>query len=190
MTRTSPESRKDERGITGIETAIVLIAFVVVASVFAFTILNTGVLATEQTRETVLSGLQEASSALVLRGSVLGVSTSSPTFLDTVSFQVNNAVRSDVSVDLSPAAIQIAYIDSDQVFNVPSSYYTTTWLAGGTGDQLDPGERVEFEVGLQSLSPRLGANKEFTIEVRPRRGGVLVITRTTPAEITTVVNLR
>ena len=33
---------KDERGITGLETAIVLIAFAVVASVFAFTILTTG----------------------------------------------------------------------------------------------------------------------------------------------------
>ena len=29
----------DQRGITGLETAIILIAFVVVASVFAFTVL-------------------------------------------------------------------------------------------------------------------------------------------------------
>ena len=35
-------TRKD-KGITGLETAIVLIAFVVVASVFAFTILSAGV---------------------------------------------------------------------------------------------------------------------------------------------------
>ena len=34
--------RADERGITGLETAIVLIAFVVVASVFAFAVLSTG----------------------------------------------------------------------------------------------------------------------------------------------------
>ena len=32
---------RSERGITGLETAIILIAFVVVASVFAFTILST-----------------------------------------------------------------------------------------------------------------------------------------------------
>ena len=33
---------KDERGITALETAIILIAFVVVAAVFAFTVLTTG----------------------------------------------------------------------------------------------------------------------------------------------------
>lgn len=34
----------DQRGATAIETAIILIAFVVVASVFAFAILSAGVL--------------------------------------------------------------------------------------------------------------------------------------------------
>ena len=36
-----------ERGITGLETAIILIAFVVVASVFAFTVLSTGIFSSE-----------------------------------------------------------------------------------------------------------------------------------------------
>jgi len=35
---------QNQRGITGLETAIVLIAFVVVASVFAFAVLNMGFL--------------------------------------------------------------------------------------------------------------------------------------------------
>ena len=34
--------KADQKGITGLETAIVLIAFVVVASVFAFAVLSTG----------------------------------------------------------------------------------------------------------------------------------------------------
>ena len=33
----------DQRGVTGLETAIILIAFVVVASVVAFTVLSTGI---------------------------------------------------------------------------------------------------------------------------------------------------
>ena len=37
-----------ERGITGLETAIILIAFVVVASVFAFTVLSMGIFASER----------------------------------------------------------------------------------------------------------------------------------------------
>jgi len=39
--------RTKQRGITGLETAIILIAFVVVASVFAFTVLSTGVFSSE-----------------------------------------------------------------------------------------------------------------------------------------------
>ena len=47
----SPKNlREDRRGITGLETAIVLIAFVVVASVFAFAVLSTGLLSSEKAK--------------------------------------------------------------------------------------------------------------------------------------------
>ena len=61
----NPLSRtlKDERGITGLETAIVLIAFVVVASVFAFTVLTTGLFGTSNAKDSVESGNREASGA-------------------------------------------------------------------------------------------------------------------------------
>jgi len=38
---------RSQKGITGLETAIILIAFVVVASVFAFTIFSAGVSSSE-----------------------------------------------------------------------------------------------------------------------------------------------
>ena len=50
----------DSNGITGLETAIVLIAFVIVASVFAFTVLSTGIFASERSKETVFAGIEEA----------------------------------------------------------------------------------------------------------------------------------
>lgn len=60
----------DQRGVTGLETAIILIAFVVVASVFAFTVLSTGIFAAERSRETVFAGLQQARGTIELKGSV------------------------------------------------------------------------------------------------------------------------
>ena len=60
-----------QHGITGLETAIILIAFVVVASVFSFTVLSTGVFASERSKETVYAGLEEAKSSLEPRGSVI-----------------------------------------------------------------------------------------------------------------------
>jgi flagellin FlaB len=59
MPRTSIARPADrQRGITGLETAIILIAFVVVASVFAFTVLSTGIFSSERSKETVFAGLQ------------------------------------------------------------------------------------------------------------------------------------
>ncbi|MCH8830689.1 MAG: DUF3387 domain-containing protein, partial [Planctomycetes bacterium] len=65
------------------ETAFVLIAFVVVASVFAFAVLSTGLLSSEKSKETVLGGLEETSSTLSVRGSVVGDSNSGKTAIDT-----------------------------------------------------------------------------------------------------------
>ena len=48
---------RDQRGVTGLETAIILIAFVVVASVFAFTVLSTGIFSVAKGKETSHSGL-------------------------------------------------------------------------------------------------------------------------------------
>src|SRR3972149_10854968 len=103
---------RDRRGITGLETAIVLIAFVVVASVFAFAVLSTGLLSSEKSKETVLGGLSETSATIVLKGAVIGyrMGTSSPTttasthFLRRIEFQVAPAAGSGGSVDLGDTA--------------------------------------------------------------------------------------
>ena len=58
-----------QKGITGLETAIVLIAFVVVASVFAFTILSAGVFSSEANKQTIHAGLKETHTRLSQQGS-------------------------------------------------------------------------------------------------------------------------
>ena len=62
---------RTQQGITGLETAIILIAFVVVASVFAFTVLSTGIFASERSKETVFVGIEKAQSSIEPRGSVI-----------------------------------------------------------------------------------------------------------------------
>lgn len=62
---------KDQKGITGLETAIILIAFVVVAAVFAYTALSAGLFSTQKSQEAVYSGLEEAQSSMELKGGVL-----------------------------------------------------------------------------------------------------------------------
>ena len=101
-TITQPVER--QRGITGLETAIILIAFVVVASVFAFTVLSTSIFASERSKETVYAGIQEAQASIEPRGSVVAYKAKLPDSTSTVykiTFVASNAIAS-VPVDLTP----------------------------------------------------------------------------------------
>ena len=66
---------QQQRGITGLETAIVLIAFVVVSSVFAFAALSTGLFTTDKAKETIKAGLSEARGTMEMKGSIIATAT-------------------------------------------------------------------------------------------------------------------
>ena len=178
----------DQRGITGLETAMILIAFVVVASVFAFAVLTTGLLSSDKARETTLSALKQAESTLALRGAVVGVSNAGNTSIVSVRFQLNNASAGSDGIHLSASSTIFSYQDADQFVNFGSADWTATWLIGN-GPVLDPGEAVEIDVDLSVLSPLLGTAKEFTVQVKPNLGAVLMINRTTPPELRPIVDL-
>ncbi len=61
---------RSARGITGLETAIILIAFVVVASVFAYAVLSAGIFSAERGKEAIYVGLDRAGSSIELVGSM------------------------------------------------------------------------------------------------------------------------
>src|SRR6478672_3599732 len=117
---------QDERGITGLETAIILIAFVVVATVFAFIVLTTGIFSAERGKETVFAGLQKARGTMEIRGGVVALAATPPT-VDSFQFSVSTTAGGD-PIPLDPTATTqrtvIAYRDADvSVNDVP---YTTT----------------------------------------------------------------
>jgi archaeal flagellin FlaB len=58
---------------TGLEAAIVLIAFVVVAAVFSYVVLGAGFFTSQTAQATVHTGVQQASSSMELVGNVYGV---------------------------------------------------------------------------------------------------------------------
>lgn len=61
---------REELGVTGMETAIILIAFVVVASVFAFAVLSTGLFTSDKSKETIQAGLSRSRNSLEIKGNV------------------------------------------------------------------------------------------------------------------------
>jgi len=181
---------REERGITGLETAIVLIAFVVVAAVFAFVVLSTGLFSAERGKETVYAGLQKTRGSMELTGGV--IATSDGTALTDVSFGLTLAAGGDAvnldSTDTSNTTV-ISYIDS--AVNTADMDYTTTEVVGDGDGLLEAGELAQVSIDMTAeCGCTLGANETFTIEIKPPSGSYLVLTRTTPASIAeTIVNL-
>ena len=66
-------TRQSHRGVIGVESAIVMIAFVIVAAALAFVVLNMGFSPSQKAKTTVTSGLGEASSSLQVSGKVTAV---------------------------------------------------------------------------------------------------------------------
>ena len=192
---------KDQRGITGLETAIVLIAFVVVASVFAFAVLSTGLLSAEKSKETVLGGLAETSSTIAIRGDIIAESNTDKTFIDSIKFTLSSAAQAADAVDLSKTGVVVTYLDSTQAINCKDKDYNfdgdpntaeCRWKAVwtiGNGELLDPGEQTDMTVTLTNLTPLLPKNKEFTIQVKPNKGAVVIVNRTTPGELKKIMSL-
>jgi flagellin FlaB len=186
-------AHRDERGITGLETAIILIAFVIVATVFAFVVLTTGVFSSERGKETVFAGLQKARGTMELRGGVVVSATGSPLAVDDIFLTVGNAAAGD-PIPLDPSATNnttvIAYRDEDTVDNDVT--YTVTSVLGDGDNLLEPGEVMTITIDVAtgiSPAPSLDANDRFTLEVQTPVGAVLDITRLLPAELASVMQL-
>jgi archaeal flagellin FlaB len=192
---------RDQRGITGLETAIVLIAFVVVSSVFAFAALSTGLFTTDKARDTIHAGLSEARGTIEMKGAVIATAatTGNAGTVDTLQFQVTNAAAGE-PIDLSVGNTIIRYSDDNQVVNLDgtgSNTFTATGIGSDDGDSfLERGEVFEIQIqDLDTLLPglpngvALSTDQTFTLEVIPPSGAVLFIQRTTPISLETITNL-
>lgn len=194
-----------EKGITGLETAIILIAFVVVAAVFAYTTLSAGLFSTQKSQEAVYSGLREAQSTLELKGGVIAVAgtTGAEGTVAELRFTVANVLGGEpidfteptdgdsdgVADDDSENVVVINYQDDDQV--IDDVVWTITKLGNADEDDLlEDSERFEISIDLSGLTTDLTVKTTFNVEVLPPGGATLNIERTTPAWIDTICNLR
>ncbi len=187
-----------EEGITGIETAIILIAFVIVASVLAYVAISAGLFSTQKAKEAIYSGLDEAKSTIEIKGNVYGRMENS--VLTEVYFTVATTTGGDM-IDFTPPGsgnssnkVIISYSDQYQMF--PSVNWTMTKLNTADPDNmLDTNELFLITVDLSTVSANAtpeekpGPYHTFDLEVKPPVGAVLTIERTIPARVDQIINL-
>ena len=191
---------KGQQGITGIETAIILIAFVIVASVFAYVVLSAGLFSTQEAKEAIHQGLEDAKSTIEIKGNIYGRMEAG--VLTEIYFTVATTTGSDMIdfTDTSSAngttenLVVISYSDAYQI--IPTVNWTMEKLNTDTTDNLlDSNEIFMITVDLRCVSanatPEMlpGPYHQFQLEVKPPVGAVLIIDRTLPARIDQIVNL-
>ena len=184
---------KGEKGMTGLETAIILIAFVTVAAVFGYAVLSAGLFSAEQGKSTIYAGLNEAKSNLELSGSVLAKGNSEN--VTSIVFTVKNAIAGnpiDMTVNdgsgKNKTVISLT-TKNDYLNNVE-------WSKAAIGDDnsndlLETGEQFEITIDVTSLalSAPLQANDTFSLQVKPSLGSTITVQRQLPPAIEPVMDL-
>ncbi len=216
--KTKKSLRKNKRGFTGLEAAIVLTAFVVVAAVFSYVVLNAGFFTTQKAKEVVHTGVEQATSSVQTAGDVIATgNTTDPARLTKVTFYLTlTAGRSPM--DLAETVltytnnrVHVAAIYQNTTLAVGNitertenrtAPYTGEWyfnetdaqgLPGGGSSMVDYGEVVQVEVlipyGDVNGNGLVRPNEEFTIEIKPPQGASLAVTKRAPGSISSTMNL-
>ena len=204
---------RHDDAFTGLEAAIVLIAFVVVAAVFSYVVLGAGFFTTQKSQEVVHTGVQQASSSMEIIGNVYGIASSAEN-LQYVKFTIGNTAG---GTGLDVTKMVVAYIDettrsadvkytTDTGDDLILELKTAATSMDGSGDEkmgkwgiiekinandnniLEPGE--QFVIGVSVPTESTKPYTPFTINLQPSVGAVFTLQKTVPAAIDPVNILR
>jgi len=127
--------KNTHRGVIGIESAIVLIAFVIVAAALAFVVLNMGFATTQKAKTSITTALGEAGSSLSISGKVVGHSILSP-FSNLTSIMIPVKLTSGGEVvDLNTTRATVSYLSADVEYN---NIYTNACTLNAAGPFTTP----------------------------------------------------
>ena len=176
---------KDEKGFTGLEAAIVLVAFVVVAAVFSYVMLGAGFYTTQKSQEVVHTGVRQASSSLAPSGDVI-INGSSTTAANGVVFYVTGTAGG-TAVDLDKTVI--SYTDEDDFKTIAHGttgweYYEVVVEDDSAENLVERGEKYKIIVDLNEFAGTLpGPNEVIKLDIKPPEGAVLTLQRTLPPSL-------
>jgi len=196
--------------MTGLETAIILVAFVITAAAFAFVVLNMGFLTAEKAQSVISSGMREASSALLVDSGVIGQFGSTggdqaDVDLTKLTFYIKLS-QGHEPIDLDDSKLVATYTNARCHGELYNSNGTIMTIQGvnSDGDSLcETGEKFKVTIDFSQLSNATGVDpvqssmddvyahpyEEFRVELRPSAGAVLTIERQIPAIYSTIMTL-
>ena len=193
---------KNKKGFTGLEAAIVLVAFVVVAAVFSYVMLGAGFYTTQKSQQVVHTGVQQASSSVELSGDVIAdgdTTDASPANHEIKTVHLTLQLTSGgSSVDMAKTLIVLTAPDkapTELIYNTAAPATAVADTNFGISARLNANtdyiiDRFEkFEVVVDLSNENINANDEFQLEIKPPQGASYTIHRQAPPAISTIMTL-
>ena len=180
-----------EEGFTGLEAAIVLIAFVVVAAVFSYVVLGAGFFTTQKAQEVVYTSVDQASSSVEILGQVYGYgnTTVNPVKVDKIQFKVGLTAGGS-PVDFSKTSLTMSTDKDVYRLNLKQESKVEDKDDIGLGewgvieifnsnanDLLLENQEQFVILATTKADKKLEANQPFTLEIRPSVGASYAISR-------------
>jgi flagellin FlaB len=194
---------KNDAAFTGLEAAIVLIAFVVVAAVFSYVMLGAGFFTSQKSKEVVHTGVDQATSSLQLVGDVYGGGANSK--LDTAKVTISlTAGNNPVDLTKLTVSYQTDAAYEDNIYTGAASATAGYEMIGtaNANNMLEQFERAQLNLEFPTnarTSPvtgvvytgdeRANPNERVTLVIKPASGATLQVSFTVPATIDTVMTL-
>ncbi len=188
--------QKSEKGFTGLEAAIVLVAFVVVAAVFSYVMLGAGFYTTQKSQEVVHTGVKQASSSVELSGDVMARGDDGLTEIDSVTLflqltsggsavDMNKTLIVVSASDISPVDLKLGATANAVNFAIADKF-------NDNDDELiDRFEKFEITINLNAIggAASITPNDQFQLEIKPPQGASYTIQRQAPPSIGAIMTL-
>ena len=182
---------RNEEGITGLETAIVLIAFIMVASVFAYVVTSAGLYSSQKAKQAIIAGLESTMSVIELKGDIIAKMESSEVkeIYLFVGIPAAGSAIDFTATENGTCPVVISYMDASNF--LPTVNWTLQKLSTiNSDDLLDRNELFLLTVDMSSTANvSIGPYHQFVLEVKPPSGPVLPIERSVPGRVSQYVNL-
>lgn len=161
---------KTETGFSGLEAAIIMIAFVVVAAAFGYGMISTGFFATQKVQEVTYAGLKQGTSVVATDGLIRGIYDPDNGVLTDIIFILSIPVTGE-SIDLSKM-IYYYVRNNEEGGEIPLEHVTPRKGIVGPGEST----RIHLDLsGAGMAGPSAGGF--FSLEIKPPAGASTLLQR-------------
>jgi flagellin FlaB len=180
--------KRNDEAFTGLEAAIVLIAFIVVAAVFSYVVLGAGFFTTQKSQETVYRGVEQSTTNVQMIGNVYGLASNPAAGINQIRFTIGLAPGAP-SINLEKMTIIVSTpATGPKTFvwtNESSSTIDTNFIAlkngaGTSQSAMTTSDQMEIQLNM-TVVPK---DTKINIEIRPGLGAAFPFSKTTPVHIT------